>query len=383
MATSIVTSGSLPRNRSFLSVGQVAQRFDVHPNTVRKHADSGTLRTYRINGGHRRFSEDDVLTWLGLSVERTDETGTHPSANTVPLALVARVSSDKQARVSGENANGSSLDHQIERVETFAREKWGAEPVKRAGKYYETGSGLNFERPRLIALVNDVLAGKYKGGFLVAHDITRIARFGRPLFELICEIGGCEIVYVMKEGEGEEGDGFVEGITEDIISIMTHYTAKYSGLKSAKVCTIPVEPDDLSRMWELFCDGYGIPTITKMLAEEGRKDPKNGKPYGKHVIDKAIKQSEEVLTATVGRSPNRFEQFAETHVEVTGNETDHLEFLPVLQAYLDWEDQHPVSKRVVQDTMIGIQRDTGFTQTKVKVGDVLRKVYRGLRLRQG
>ena len=251
--------------------------------------------------------------------------------------------------------------------------------MKRAGKYYETGSGLNFERPRLMALVQDILADKYRGGALVAYDQTRIARFGRPLFEQICRIGGCEIVYVMREGE--DGEGFVEDITQDVLGILTFYTAKFSGLKSAKVCTIPVDPDDLARMWELFCDGYGIPTITKMLAEEGRKDPKNGKPYGKHVIDKAIKQSEEVLTATVGRSPNRFEQFAETHIEVTGNETDHLEFLPVLQAYLDWEEQHPVSKRVVQDTMIGIQRDTGFTQTKVKVGDVLRKVYRGLRLR--
>ena len=161
MSSSIVTSDTLSRNCSFLSVGQVAQRFDVHPNTIRKHADSGTLRTYRINGGHRRFSEDDVLTWLGLSVERTDETGVAPSANTTPLALVARVSSDKQSRKSGENADGSSLDHQIDRVESFAREKWGLEPVKRAGKYYETGSGLNFERARLIALVNDVLAGKY------------------------------------------------------------------------------------------------------------------------------------------------------------------------------------------------------------------------------
>ena len=45
----------------WLSLDQAARRLSVHPATLRDWADKGRIRTYRTPGGHRRFSESDVL----------------------------------------------------------------------------------------------------------------------------------------------------------------------------------------------------------------------------------------------------------------------------------------------------------------------------------
>ena len=47
----------MPKN---LTVGQVAEIFDVHPNTVVDWANGGRLAYKRTPGGHRRFDPADV-----------------------------------------------------------------------------------------------------------------------------------------------------------------------------------------------------------------------------------------------------------------------------------------------------------------------------------
>jgi excisionase family DNA binding protein len=45
----------------WLSLDDAARRLSVHPATLRDWADRGRIRTYRTPGGHRRFSEADVM----------------------------------------------------------------------------------------------------------------------------------------------------------------------------------------------------------------------------------------------------------------------------------------------------------------------------------
>ena len=47
----------MPKN---LTVSQVAEIFDVHPNTVVDWANAGRLPYKRTPGGHRRFDPADV-----------------------------------------------------------------------------------------------------------------------------------------------------------------------------------------------------------------------------------------------------------------------------------------------------------------------------------
>jgi excisionase family DNA binding protein len=45
----------------WLSLDEAAKRLSVHPATLREWADKGRIRTFRTPGGHRRFSESDVV----------------------------------------------------------------------------------------------------------------------------------------------------------------------------------------------------------------------------------------------------------------------------------------------------------------------------------
>lgn len=46
---------------AWLSLDEAARRLSVHPATLRDWADKGRIRTFRTPGGHRRFSESDVV----------------------------------------------------------------------------------------------------------------------------------------------------------------------------------------------------------------------------------------------------------------------------------------------------------------------------------
>ena len=45
----------------WLSLDEAAKRLNVHPSTLRDWSDRGRIRAFRTPGGHRRFSERDVL----------------------------------------------------------------------------------------------------------------------------------------------------------------------------------------------------------------------------------------------------------------------------------------------------------------------------------
>ncbi len=46
---------------AWLSLDEAAKRLSVHPTTLREWADKGRIRAIRTPGGHRRFSEADVM----------------------------------------------------------------------------------------------------------------------------------------------------------------------------------------------------------------------------------------------------------------------------------------------------------------------------------
>lgn len=48
-------------SEKLLSVGKAAKLLGVSTETIREWADSGTLKTYRSVGNHRRFSEVEIF----------------------------------------------------------------------------------------------------------------------------------------------------------------------------------------------------------------------------------------------------------------------------------------------------------------------------------
>ncbi len=56
--------------QGMLTVRDVCQFLNVHPNSVRRWADLGLLRAYRVGPrGDRRFRRDDVDAFLLLSTK--------------------------------------------------------------------------------------------------------------------------------------------------------------------------------------------------------------------------------------------------------------------------------------------------------------------------
>ena len=60
-----------------LTVSEVAHLLRVHPNSIRRWANQGTLKVYRIgNRGDRRFNADDVARFLESWEPSTGSSGT-------------------------------------------------------------------------------------------------------------------------------------------------------------------------------------------------------------------------------------------------------------------------------------------------------------------
>jgi excisionase family DNA binding protein len=62
---------------SWLSLTEASKRLNVHPATLREWADKGRIRTFRTPGGHRRFSQEDVV---ALATESAPELALFMSA---------------------------------------------------------------------------------------------------------------------------------------------------------------------------------------------------------------------------------------------------------------------------------------------------------------
>ena len=214
------TPATNPNQSSLLRIGEVCSRFNLHPNTVRRACNNGELAAYVLPSGHRRFALSDVFKWLGI--ETGDLNGGQAG---VPVALVARVSSRGQATARG-NSDASDLERQVARLEDYAKQRWGI--MATTTMYISVGSGLNFERVEFLKLIDDILAGKFKGGYVVATYFDRVCRYGIAMVRQICKAGECELVFTEADADKEVH----ETLADEILGILTHFTAKASGTMS-------------------------------------------------------------------------------------------------------------------------------------------------------
>lgn len=290
--------------------------------------DSGRLGpVFLTQGGHRRV-EARIVVQLSRGIVVGEDEG----EGTIPIAIVARVSSRKQAKSQG-NSDKSSLEHQIQRVESYVSDRWGVAALERASRYYRCASGLNHEHPVLLQLVADILAGKFRGGYVVAQDDLRVMRFGIGLFQEICKYGGCEIVYAFGEEGKKEAE---EDLTHSILGIITHFTAKASGLKARKVLKVNMSDESLAKAYRWYREGYSYRQIEEMLDERDEKDRR----VSQNVIRHELREKWRALTALYGTTPmeestTSFDEFASQYVKLaTGKvKTSRVEIVKVYEGW--------------------------------------------------
>jgi len=138
------------------------------------------------------------------------------------------------ARVSSRSAGGAShgqkpdLERQIARLVDLYP---GAEVVG------EVGGGLNFKRPRFLALLERVRAGDV-GTIVVAHR-DRLCRFGFEFVEWYCHQYGCEVLVLDDEDFSPQQE-----LVEDILTLLHCFSSRLYGLRKYRAA---IEKDtDLS-----------------------------------------------------------------------------------------------------------------------------------------
>jgi len=191
---------------------EAADYFGVCLHTLRRWEKQGWISAVRTPSGRARRYDLDSYIRTPKKVKR--------------VVLYARVSS----RSAGGASHGQKpdLERQIARLVNLYP---GAEVVG------EVGGGLNFKRPKFLALLERVRAGDI-GTIVVAHR-DRLCRFGFEFVEWYCRQYGCEILVLDDNHLSPQQE-----LVEDILTILHCFSSRLYGLRKYRAA---IEKDtDLS-----------------------------------------------------------------------------------------------------------------------------------------
>ena len=192
----------------YVSIGQAAMMLGVAIATLRNWEKSGKfLPSHRTLGGHRRYGVNEVRTLLDPHSQ--DEL---PDKKTFTYS---RVSSSDQKQ---------DLMRQKQRLSQYCKTHFGENPIELS----DIGSGLNCKKPGLRKLVQAICLGQVSRLVLVNSD--RLLRFGTQLVFQLCEFHAAEVVILDEEVEKP----FEKELVEDVITLMSVFTARLYGKRSHK-----------------------------------------------------------------------------------------------------------------------------------------------------
>ncbi|QUV79150.1 IS607 family transposase [Chloracidobacterium thermophilum] len=185
---------------------EAADYFGVCLHTLRRWEQKGWINATRTPSGRAiRYDLDSYIKTPG-KVKR--------------VVLYARVSSRGQK---------PDLERQIARLVNLYP---GAEVVG------EVGGGLNFKRPKFLALLERVRAGDV--GTIVVARRDRLCRFGFEFVEWYCHQYGCEVLVLDDDHLSPQQE-----LVEDILTILHCFSSRLYGL--GKYRTAIEKDTDLSR----------------------------------------------------------------------------------------------------------------------------------------
>lgn len=177
---------------------EAGKMLGITTHTLQVWDRQGRIRCVRLPTGRRRIPESEIRRLMNVAEQRKE-------------AAYARVSSQDQK---------SDLENQIRALKGRAP---GAEV------YADIRSGLNFKRKDLLRLLDDVLSKKVSKIYVTYED--RLARFGFDLLSWVCGKYGTEIVVVVNSREATSPQ---EELVQDMIAIITSFSAQLYGLRSHK-----------------------------------------------------------------------------------------------------------------------------------------------------
>ena len=187
---------------------EASKYLGVSINTIKTLSNRLKLKSFKTAGGHRRFRQEDLDLFMGKITEV-------PEKLTV---IYARCSTHKQKE---------NLERQKERLRKHAESK--------NYKYMivdEIASGINEKRKGLHKVINLIFQGKVERVLIEYKD--RLARFGCEYLWAIFRNLGIKVEIMQDKTQKYE-----EELAEDIMKILTCYSARYYGARGGRKKKIP------------------------------------------------------------------------------------------------------------------------------------------------
>jgi len=188
-----------------LTISEVSERLGITIDSLRKWERKGVLKPIRTPGGHRRYSEEDLVNITGKKVSDSQNRKT---------VLYCRCSTEKQRE---------NLDRQKLRLMEHVHDKKYDYIVME-----EIASGVNENRRQLNRLLDMIFKNQVERVVIEWKD--RLARFGFSYIKKICDAFNVEIEIINNKDEAL----YEQEITEDIIATMTSYSARIYGKRGGR-----------------------------------------------------------------------------------------------------------------------------------------------------
>ena len=190
----------MTQQSDLIRIGSAARLLGVTPQTLRKWEATGhLLPASKSPGGTRYYSANQLLG--------------HNSDGLMTVCY-ARVSSHDQK---------ADLERQAALLETYcAAHGWTSLVIR------DLGSGMNYRKKGLYQLLEMILGRRMQRLVLTHKD--RLLRFGAELVFTLCELRGIEVL-VIHQGEQPS---FEEELAQDVLEIITVYSARLYGSRSRK-----------------------------------------------------------------------------------------------------------------------------------------------------
>ena len=180
----------------YVTPREAAKALGVNPRTLARWSEDGLIKTIKTEAGQRRY---DIVEYL------KQKSGT---------SELARPSTVLYARVS----TSSQRDDLKRQTEALTTSYPGSEVIT------EIGSGLNFRRRKLNAILERIISGDIQC-LVVAHK-DRLARFGFDLIEWLCEKFDCKLVVLYQQKYSPQAE-----LVQDMLSVVHCFSSRLYGLR--------------------------------------------------------------------------------------------------------------------------------------------------------
>ena len=349
------SNGSLS---GLLSLRSVVDMTGLHPNSVRRYADSGELRTITLPSGHRRWRRSDVLEFLDL--EETEE------ASTDRVILYARVSGSNRA--SGYKSKGSldnDLGRQLKDLRAYIKTNHKGCKVD---EFTDVGSGISLTRPRFVKMIDGILAGSYDGCVLVCSFHDRVSRFGMDLVLQICRSHNITVECASDNPDELSDD---ETLANSILDFCHVYSSRRYSKRAAEKRTKQIPQDKLQECIQLLKSGWSVRAISRQMEKDKVVD-QDGEPIKFSTLRNHMLRQKEMLELVIDSVPeNSFQRFFNLKLRKCSKKAE-LSWKVIVTRYSTWcghNNETKITTRAIKKHLesVGVEHYVSRTKGESKL----------------